>query len=221
MFVSSMSRLLVCGGLVVAVVGSFQMPAFAQATGAGTAPAGVGTTAAAIPAPVIAIVDVDQIMQESTAAKGVRTQAEKYQQTFQSEMSKEEATLHSTQQDIDQQRKTLSQEAFAEKARSFDASVAEFQRKGMARRKALDKSYNTAMSQVQQAMLEATQQIAANHGATMVLPRSQVVFFDDKMNITKEIIVAMDKKLPHVDFPTPKVEAETATSGAGGGKKSQ
>ncbi len=220
MFVSSMSRLLVCSGLVVAVVGSFQTPAFAQAAGAGAGGA-TGAAAATIPMPVIAIVDVDQILQESVAAKGVRAQADKYQQSFQAEMSKEETALRSTQQDIDQQRKTLSQEAFAEKARAFDGSVAEFQRKGLARRKAFDKSFNTAMGQVQQAMLEATQQIAASHGATMVLPRSQVILFDDKMNITKEIIVAMDRKLPHVDFPAPKVEAENAPSGAGGSKKSQ
>ncbi len=136
-------------------------------------------------------------------------------------MTKEETSLRNTQQDIDQQRKTLSQEAFADKARAFDANVAEFQRKGLARRKAFDKSFNTAMGQVQQAMLEATQQIAAGHGATVVLPRSQVVLFDDKMNITREIIAAMDKKLSHVDFPAPKIEAENAASGAGGAKKSQ
>lgn len=223
MFVSSMSRLLVCGGLVIVLVGGAQVPAFAQAAGGGGTATGAGApaTAAAIPVPVIAIIDVDQILQESVAAKGVRAQADKYQQTFQAEMSKEESTLRSTQQDIDQQRKTLSQDAFAEKARSFDASVAEFQRKGLARRRAFDKSFNTAMGHVQQAMLEATQQVASSHGATVVLPRSQVVLFDDKMNLTKEIIVAMDKKLSHVDFPAPKVEAESAAPGAGSAKKSQ
>lgn len=221
MFVSSMSRLFVCGGLVAALVGGSQSSAFAQAADAGATAAAPAAAVAAVamPAPVIAIIDVDQILQESLAAKGVRSQADKYQQTFQGEMSKEESSLRATQQDIDQQRKTLSQEAFAEKARAFDASVAEFQRKGLARRKAFDKSFNTAMGQVQQAMLEATQQIASRHGASVVLPRSQVVLFDDKMNLTKEIIVAMDKKLPHVDFPAPKVEAEGAPTASG--KKSQ
>jgi hypothetical protein len=55
----------------------------------------------------------------------------------------------------------------------------------------------------------------------MVLPRSQVVLFDDKMNLTKEIIAAMDKKLPHVDFPAPKVEVESAPSSSSNSKKSQ
>jgi Skp family chaperone for outer membrane proteins len=218
MFVSSMSRLFVYGGLVAGMVAFSQAPVFAQAAGGGGAPAPAAAAPAAIPTPVIAIIDVDQILQESIAAKGVRAQADKYQQTFQSEMTKEEATLRSTQQDIDQQRKTLSQDAFAEKARAFDASVAEFQRKGLARRRAFDKSFNTAMGQVQQGMLEATQLVATSHGATMVLPRSQVVLFDDKMNLTKEIIAAMDRKVSHVDFPAPKVEAESDAPAASGKK---
>jgi Skp family chaperone for outer membrane proteins len=221
MLVSSMLRLFVIGGLVGLVMASSQTSAFAQAAGGAATAAGGSATASAISPPVIAIIDVDQILQESVAAKGVRTQADKYQQTFQSEMSKEEAALRATQQEIDQQRKTLSQDAFAEKARAFDANVAEFQRKGLARRRAFDKSFNTAMGQVQQGMLEATQQVATNHGATMVLPRSQVVLFDDKMNITKEIIVVMDKKLPHVDFPAPKVEAENDNPASNGAKKSK
>ncbi|MTJ84091.1 MAG: OmpH family outer membrane protein [Telmatospirillum sp.] len=216
----SKSRLLACSGLVVVALALGAHPALAQddASAAASAPA----SSAGIPAPVIAIVDVDQIFQDSAAAKGVRSQAEKYQQTFQNEMAKEENSLRVTQQEIDQSRKTLSQEAFAEKARAFDASVAEFQKQGMARRRALDKSLNTAMGQVQQAMLSATQQVAAGHGANMVLPRSQVVLFDDKMNITKEIISVMDKKLPHVDFPTPRIELDNAPAAASGsGKKSQ
>jgi Skp family chaperone for outer membrane proteins len=216
MSVLSKSRLLACSGLVFAALACGS--AFAQEA----APA--ASAAAAMPTPVIAIVDVDQIFQDSVAAKGVRAQAEKFQQTFQTEMSSKENALRVTQQDIDQQRKTLSQEAFAEKARAFDQSVQEFQKEGMARRRALDKSLNTAMGQVQQAMLAATQQVASSHGANMVLPRSQVVLFDDKMNLTKEIIAAMDKKLPHVELPTPKIELD-ADSSAGAsapaaGKKS-
>jgi Skp family chaperone for outer membrane proteins len=205
MSVLSKSRLLACSGFVVAALACGS--AFAQ----DAAPA--AGAVAAMPTPVIAIVDVDQIFQDSVAAKGVRAQAEKFQQTFQTEMSSKENALRITQQDIDQQRKTLSQEAFAEKARAFDQSVQEFQKEGMARRRALDKSLNTAMGQVQQAMLAATQQVASSHGANMVLPRSQVVLFDDKMNLTKEIIAAMDKKLPHVELPTPKIELDADSSG--------
>jgi outer membrane protein len=163
-----------------------------------------------LPTPVIAIIDVDKIQAESLAAKAVRTQAEKYREEFQQAGQAEEAALRAQQQAIEQQRKNnaLSPDALAEKARAFDASVADYQRKVAARRRGFEKSYGTAMGKVQQAMIDATGKAAQAHGANVILPRGQVVLFDDKMNLTKEIIAQMDKDLPTVDFPVPQIEGE-------------
>jgi Skp family chaperone for outer membrane proteins len=164
-----------------------------------------------LPTPVIAIIDVDQVQLEALASKAVRTQADKYRQDFQQQGQAEEATLRSQQQAIEQQRRanSLSAEALAEKARAFDAAYTDFQRLQLARRRAFEKSYNTAMGKVQQAMVDATAKAAQAHNANVILPRGQVVLFDDKMNLTKEIIGLMDKALPTVDFPAPQIEAET------------
>ena len=160
------------------------------------------------PPSVIGVVDVDEIQTEALAAKAVRAQAANYRQTFQQQGATEESALRAAQQAIEQERKTLSPEALAEKARAFDASVAEYQRKELARRRAFEKSFNLAMGKVQQALYEATRQVAMKHGANVILPRGQVLLFDDKMNLTKEIIVLMDKALASVDFPPPQVESD-------------
>jgi Skp family chaperone for outer membrane proteins len=163
-----------------------------------------------LPTPVIAVIDVDQVQLEALAAKAVRTQADKYRLEFQQQGQTEEAALRAQQQAIEQQRKTnaLSPDALAEKARAFEAGVVEYQRKEAARRRAFEKSFNTAMSKVQQAMIDATAKAAQAHGANVILPRGQVVLFDDKMNLTKEIVALMDKALPTVDFPAPQIEAD-------------
>lgn len=160
--------------------------------------------------PVIGIIDVDQVQLEALAAKAVRTQADKYRQDFQQQGQAEEAALRLQQQSIEQQRKSnaLSPDALAEKARAFDTSVADYQRKELARRRAFEKSFNTAMAKVQKAMIDATDKAANAHGANIILPRGQVVLFDPKMNLTGEIIALMDKELPTVDFPAPQIEAE-------------
>jgi Skp family chaperone for outer membrane proteins len=174
------------------------------------APLAWAQTPPAAPAPIIGVVDVDEIQQESAAAKAVRAQAAKYRQDFQSQGSAEEAALRAAQQAIEQERKTLPPQDLAEKARAFDASVAEYQKRELARRRAFEKSFNIAMTKVQQAMFEATRQVAMTHGANVILPRGQVLLFDDKMNMTKEIIALMDKALPTADFPPPVLEGEAA-----------
>jgi Skp family chaperone for outer membrane proteins len=193
-----------------------QTPVSAQ-----TQPAAPAAAATAVPAPVIAVVDIEQILQETAAAKSVRSQATKYEQSFQGEFAKEEATLKSTQQDLENQRKTMAQDVFAEKARAFEESFGAFQRKNAMRHRAFDVSMNAAMGKVQQAMLNATQHVATARGVTVVLPRSQVMLFDEKMNITKEIIAEMDKVVSYVDFPAPKLEGAPTASGGGAKKKTQ
>ena len=165
---------------------------------------------ASVPAPVIGVVDIDEIQRESLASKALLVQLNKYRQEFQQESVAEDKALRATQQEIEQQRKSLSPEALTEKARAFDLSVAEFQRKDQARRRALEKSFNQAMAKVQQAMYEATRKVATEHGANIILPRGQVLLFDDKMNMTKEIVALMDKGLPTVDFPPPQIEPDPA-----------
>jgi len=186
--------------------------------GLAAVPAGAQTPdkpATSLLAPMIAVVDVDQVMSESTAAKSVRGQMDKYQQAFQEEVSKDENSLRSRQQEIETQRKSLSQEAFADKVRHFDQSVAEFQRKALARRRALDKSFSQAMGQVQEAMISVTGQIASEKGVNVVLPRTQVLLFDEKMNISKEVTEALNKKLTSVEVSKPKVDVEEgAATGA-------
>jgi Skp family chaperone for outer membrane proteins len=164
-----------------------------------------------LPTPVIAIIDVDEVQLEALAAKAVRAQADKYRQDFQQQGQAQEAALRLEKQSIEQQAKSnaLAPDALGEKARAFDASVADYQRKEAARRRAFEKSYNTAMAKVQQAMVDATAKAAQAHGANVILPRGQVVLFDDKMNLTKEIVALMDKALPTVDFPAPQIEADT------------
>ena len=164
--------------------------------------------------PVIGVVDVDEIQQEALAAKAVRSQAAKYRQDFQQQGSSEESTLRTEQQAIEAQRKTLAQDALAEKARAFDAQVADYQRRELARRRAFEKSFNLAMANVQKVMNEAIGTVAMSHGVNVVLPKSLVLAFDDKLNMTKEVIAIMDKKLPSADFPAPQIENEPAANAA-------
>jgi Skp family chaperone for outer membrane proteins len=194
----------------IALASALSHPALAQSAAPGTAEKLPGN-------PVIAVVDIDFIMRESAAAKSVRAQAEKYRKTFYEEDSKAEASLQAQQQQLEQQRKTLSQDGFAAKAQEFDRSVREQQLKSQARGQAFEKSFNAAMTKVQDQMIRATGEIASQRGATMVMSRQALLMLDDRMDITKDIIVVMDKRLSSVDFPEPKVEMPSAQSGPAAG----
>lgn len=163
--------------------------------------------------PVVAVVDVDSVMGTSQAAKSVAAQRDKWQQTYQNELSGQQKTLNDTKQKLDAERQTMKPEEFQEKARAFEQSVGEFERKVLVRRRALEKSVAIAMGQVERAMYEATAQVAGVHGVNLVLPRSQVILFADNMNLSKEVADAMNRKLSKVEMPAPQLESDAPAGG--------
>lgn len=177
---------------------------------AAQAPASVAK--GALMAPIIAVLDVDMVMGQSLAAKSVNAQREKWQKTYQGELSSQESSLNETRQKLASERASMKPEEFQDKARAFEQSASEFERKVMIRRRALDKASAIAMGQVERAMLETTAQVAGTHNVNVVLPRTQVILFADAMNISKEVIDALNKKLPKVDMPAPVLEGENGAA---------
>lgn len=166
-----------------------------------------GQGATTPPAPSIAVVDVDGVLQQSTAAKSARTQIERYQQSYRDEVEKKESALRAKQLELQKQSQTLSQEQMIERARAFDGDVAAFRREAEMKGRALDKSYGSAMEKINKALIETVGEVAQAHGANVVLPRTQVMLYDEKMNVTKEVIEGLNQRLPDVTVPAPQVEA--------------
>lgn len=192
-------RISAVGALFAALV-IMPLSAHAQAKAQSTAP---------IPTPTIAVIDVQVILRDSNAAKGIRTQRDKYWQTYQNEFSKEENALREAEQELGRQRTLLTPEAFMEKRRGFEVQVGEFQRRVQSKRRALDEAYNEAMTVLQQGLIKVTDEIAQERKANMVLFKSQVFLHDQAMEITGSAIERLNAKLPAVQFPTPKEKAET------------
>ncbi len=168
-------------------------------------------TAEGIPTPVVIVVDIQQILQNSTAAKGIRDERDKYLQAYQVEFSADENALRQADQELAKQRTLISQEAFAEKVKAFEKKAADFQNKVQNRRRALEQSYGTAMSQVQQTIVQVTDQVAQELKANLVLNKSQTFLLDPKMDVSPIVTERLNKSLESVVFPKP-LETSDATA---------
>ncbi|MCK6453822.1 MAG: OmpH family outer membrane protein [Alphaproteobacteria bacterium] len=174
-------------------------PAAQPAAQPAAAPAPTGP----LPSPIIAVVDVDRIRENSTAAKSVREQLEKQRSTFQDEISKQENDLRNAEQDLNKQRSVLSPEAFNQRRQQFEQRVAEVQRTVQARRRQLEGAMQSSMTQVNTAVVQSVQDIATARGATLVLPKSQIILVDKSMEVTDEVLTLVNRKLPTVKVTLP------------------
>lgn len=163
-----------------------------------------GPAFAELKAPVIAVVDMQQILQESAAAKDIQRQLDAQRDTYQGEISAQEEKLRAAEQELARQRSILSQEAFLQRRREFEQQVAEVQRNVQARKRLLDQAFADSMKQVRDNLLQIVADVAAENGATLVLAKQQVVIVEKSLDMTEAVMKRLNEKLPNVAVSIPK-----------------
>jgi outer membrane protein len=146
-----------------------------------------------------AVVNIQQIMKDSTAAKSVREQLEGKQKTFQTEITKKEEQLKKEDQELAKQRSVLSKEAFEEKARAFRTKATDMQKEVQSKKAMLDNGFERALGDIQKVVSDIIVELAKEKNFSMAIPTSQILYADPKMDISAEVLEKLNKKLPKVD----------------------
>jgi outer membrane protein len=156
------------------------------------------------PTPTVAIVDINQIMQSSEAAKSIKTQLDKARTGFQQTVQSKNEEFRKLEDDLQRQREVLSPEAFQQKQKEFQQKVADAQRETQDRRNKSEEALGKAQLQVETALNQIVDQIAKEQSITLVLPRQAVLHYEQEMDITAEVLKRLNAKLPSVSLVLPK-----------------
>jgi len=162
------------------------------------------------PTPVIAIVDVQKILEESLAAKNVQQQLEAQRSKFQAEISGEEAGLREAEQDLARLRNTVAPDIYAEKEQQLRQRFLVVERRVQNRRKALDQAFTDSMNEVKKTMLDIVEVMARERGANVVIVKQQALWSDKKMEITEEVLAQLNKILPQIQVKIAQEEKSKA-----------
>ncbi|PWC32482.1 OmpH family outer membrane protein [Azospirillum sp. TSO35-2] len=155
-------------------------------------------------APVIAVIDVQKIMQESSASKGITKSFEALRDSYQKEISSLEDKLRKNEDELRKQQTVLAPEALAAKRRDFEKQVADVQKTVQNRKRVLETALNEAMAVVHKTMVEVVADISRERGANLVLARQQFVLVDTQLDVTDTVMERVNKKLPQVALNVPK-----------------
>ena len=156
-----------------------------------------------IPNPVIAIVDVQRISQESLASKSVQKQLEAQRAKFQNEIEGEENELRAAEQNLTKQRDKIATQAYADQEQQLRQRFSTVENHVQARRKVLDQSFSDSMDKVHAALLNVVDKVAHEHGANIVIIKQQALWTDQPLDITDEVLRRLDQTLPQVNVITP------------------
>lgn len=160
--------------------------------------------AQAIPQPVVMVIDTGKIMAEARAMNSIRDQIDQIRSNYQAEIKREEDELRRADQEMAQQRQVLSPEAFNQRRQDLQQRASALQVKARTRRTQLDQALRDAVQVVRNRLLKIVEAVAQRHGANVVVQKSDLVYADDRMEFTDEVLAQLDAELSTVTVETPR-----------------
>ena len=148
--------------------------------------------------PVLAIIDVQRILRESTAVKSLSRDIEERKGQYQGQLRKKEDALRKADQELTRQRSILSAEAYAQKRGELEREVATHQREARKRKRELEQLFASGMSKVRNELRKIAKEIAEERGLDLILSKATVVTVKPKFEITKEAVNRLNARLPEV-----------------------
>lgn len=156
-----------------------------------------------MPTPVIGIIDVQRILEDSAAAKSIRPQMEKLRDDYEKDVKKRENDLRAAEQDLARQRTVLSPEAFNDRRKAFEKQAADAQRAVQTYKRRVDVAFANAMGEVRNALLKIAADMAKERQINVLLPKSFVVLSTKEFDITDEALGRLNKQLASVRVRLP------------------
>ena len=163
-----------------------------------TAQAGDGDVKTPLPKPIVAIVDVQRILQESLAAKSVQKQLETQRSKFQTQIESEENGLRQAEQELSKAHDQLPADVYTDREQQLRQRFLAVERHVQSRRKVLDQAFTDSMNTVRSSLLEIVDTVGHEHGANLVIVKQQALWADKDLDVTDEILNRLNKKLPQV-----------------------
>ncbi len=150
---------------------------------------------------VVAVIDYQRLLRESDAARSIRAQVETQRQAYEAEVEAERQRLAEADRQLDEQRGSLPPDAYRERLRAFEADVAEVQRLVQERRRQLDGASSAAFQRIRDTVVQIIDALSDRYRFNLVLPRSEVLVFAPEIDLTGEVMVELNERLPRVDIP--------------------
>ena len=146
----------------------------------------------------LAVVDFRGVLAKSEAARNIRSAVDEKRRELRKYFLEVENSLRDEQKDLSKKRSIVTAEAFEKRARKLKEKAQSAQKLAQTSNQKLKKSFDQATDKVQKELLRIVAEVAEESGVGLVLFRSAIVIAVKKLDISKEVLQRLNKKLPEV-----------------------
>ena len=154
----------------------------------------------------IAVIRMDAIQSDAVALKDLRAQKEKYENKLREELDKEHKALEKEKAEIEKSQDVLSREALQRRVVDYQAKVTKLQRELSERAQSIEMSYQKALNEIQTKHLDPIiEGVIDKKNLSLVIDgrMARVGSSAENLDITNEVVGALDKKISKVKMDTP------------------
>lgn len=158
--------------------------------------------------PHVLIVERHLIMTDSKLGQNIKQQIVAYEEAVQHDLGPEGETLQNEMQAFQQQSASMPADARAKKDQELQAKQAAYRQKLQARQSLIQGGELTARQRYLAEVGAVVHAVMLERGADVVLEKSTVVDSVDGLDITRDVIRRLDKKITALKVPLVKPPAE-------------
>jgi Skp family chaperone for outer membrane proteins len=170
-------------------------------------------SAQALPAPVIAIVDIQRAQTQCTACKTALTQLETQVSGLRSLQTSLETPLRTEASAIQAAVQALNGKApdaaLTARATAFEKKQTDAQRQLAARQQTFERNRAYVLQQINTKLEPAVGSVMTRRGASLVLDATQTIRSAPALDITADVITALNASLPSISTTAPAQAAPT------------
>mgnify|MGYP002625436737 CR=1 FL=1 len=152
-------------------------------------------------APIIGVIDIQAVLRASAAVQSLSRKIESQREAAQDAMRDSEEALRAADFDLAQRRSSLSPEEYEKERDKLEEEGVARQRQAQEQRRALDQLFSQGMSQVQQVLVQISQDIARENNLDLVLAKTTVIIVRPEYDFTEEALKRLNAQLADVALP--------------------
>ena len=141
-----------------------------------------------------AIIDVNRILSESKAAKGLNDQMNTLRTNYEKDIYKQEEDLRAQERKLE----GLKGEALEKARKDLEGKVAKFQKEIMMQQNKMQQAAQNAMDQIREKVVNISNEVAKSQNFVYVQPAAGFLYYPKEADITSATITKLDKDLPSV-----------------------
>lgn len=193
--------------IVVALIGIWALSGFNKNVNTASAIKDVSETAATASDLRIAVISMDKIQMEAKVLEDLHKQRADFENKLKTKLEKEQKEIEKEKADIEKSQDMLSQEALQRRVVDYQRRVSGFQKHLSESAQSIESSYQDALNTIQKKHLDPViEGIIAKKKLSLVIDGRMARVGENvkDLDITDEVIKALNKKISTVKMATPK-----------------